>query len=134
MAAHPSTKAFVVIWALLLFLLALTRAAAALQLGRWNIVLALTIAVIKMMLVVLFFMQVRYGTKITWAFVAAGFLWLFFMLTLTFADYTTRRRFHPWRFRPFPSSSSSVFLCLRLLLDSSPPLLRENHAAVLVSI
>ena len=94
MTPHPSTKTFVITWALLLLLLGLTRAAAALQLGRWNIVLALTIALIKMILVVLFFMQVRYGSKVTWAFVAAGFLWLFFMLTLTFADYNTRGGFH----------------------------------------
>jgi len=55
-----------------------------------NIVAALTIAVVKMLLVILFFMHVRYSSRLTWIFVAAGFIWLLIMLDLTLSDYLTR--------------------------------------------
>jgi cytochrome c oxidase subunit 4 len=60
------------------------------DLGRWNLVAAIGIAVAKMLLVVLIFMHVRYSTRITWVFVMAGFFWLFFRFTLTMGDYLTR--------------------------------------------
>ena len=71
-------------------LLFLTWGIAQLDLGRLNVVAALTIAVAKMLLVILFFMHVRYSTRLTWIFVAAGFIWLLIMLDLTLSDYLTR--------------------------------------------
>jgi len=44
----------------------------------------------KMLLVVLFFMHVRYSSRLTWAVVAAGFFWLGLLLLLTLSDYVTR--------------------------------------------
>jgi cytochrome c oxidase subunit IV len=55
-----------------------------------NVVVALTIAVIKATLVVLYFMHVRYGSRLTWVFVCAGFFWLAIMVALTLSDYMTR--------------------------------------------
>lgn len=66
--------------------------AAYIDLGRWNIVLALTIAVTKMTLVILFFMHGKYSARRTKLIIASGFFWLAIMLVLTLADYTTR---HP---------------------------------------
>ena len=80
------------IWAALMVLLSATWGAAAFDLGRWNIVVAMGIAAVKTLLVVLIFMHVRYRTRLTWVFVAAGFFWLFIMVTLTMADYLTRGR------------------------------------------
>jgi cytochrome c oxidase subunit 4 len=60
------------------------------DLGRMNAVVALTIAVIKATLVVLYFMHVRYSSKLTWVFVGAGFFWLAIMVALTLSDYMTR--------------------------------------------
>jgi cytochrome c oxidase subunit 4 len=71
-------------------LLFLTWGVAQFDLGPWNIIAAMTIAVAKMLLVVLIFMHVRYSTRLTWVFVAAGFFWLFLMVTLTMGDYLTR--------------------------------------------
>jgi len=76
--------------AALFFLFVLTVAAAYIDLGDWNIYIAMTIAIIKATLVVLYFMHVRYQTKVTWIFACAGFIWLIVMFTLTLADYTTR--------------------------------------------
>jgi cytochrome c oxidase subunit 4 len=64
--------------------------AAKIDLGRWNIVLAMTIATIKMSLVILFFMHGTYSSKRTQLVIVAGFFWLAIMLGLTLQDYSTR--------------------------------------------
>ncbi|MFN0158563.1 MAG: cytochrome C oxidase subunit IV family protein [Bacteroidota bacterium] len=74
----------------LLGLFILTVAAAYIDLGRFNILVALTIAVVKAVLVVLYFMHVRYGTKLVRIFACAGFFWLVIMFALTMSDYVTR--------------------------------------------
>ena len=58
--------------------------------GSWNAVVALSIAVFKATLVVLYFMHVRYSSKLTWVFVAAGIVWLFILFAFTLSDYMTR--------------------------------------------
>jgi len=58
--------------------------------GSLNIVLALTIAVSKALLVILFFMHVRESRPLTQITVAAGFLWLMIMLVLLMSDYLSR--------------------------------------------
>ena len=69
---------------------ALTTWVAYIDLGRWNTVAALTIAVIKMTLVVLFFMHVKYATGLTRIVILAGFFWLAIMITLSLSDELTR--------------------------------------------
>ena len=86
----PSAKQLVTVWAVLLVLLFLTWGVAELDLGRWNMVVAMSVAVVKMLLVVLIFMQVRYSSPLTWVFAAAGLFWLFIMISLTMGDYLTR--------------------------------------------
>lgn len=78
------------IWLALLVLLALTWGGAQVNLGPFNTVVALAIALAKMFLVLLFFMHVRFSRRITWIFVAAGFIWLAIMIDLTLSDYLTR--------------------------------------------
>jgi cytochrome c oxidase subunit 4 len=55
-----------------------------------NTVVALTIAVIKATLVVLYFMHVRYSTRLTWVIVVAGFFWLAILFALVMTDYLSR--------------------------------------------
>jgi cytochrome c oxidase subunit 4 len=69
---------------------ALTTWIAYIDLGRWNTVVALTIAVTKMVLVVLFFMHVKYATGLTRVVILAGFFWLGIMITLSCSDELTR--------------------------------------------
>jgi len=69
---------------------ALTTWVAYIDLGRWNTVVALVIAVTKMILVVLFFMHVKYATGLTRVVILAGFFWLGIMITLSCADELTR--------------------------------------------
>ncbi len=60
------------------------------DLGPMNTVVALTIAAIKALFVVLWFMHVKYSSRLTWVFAMAGFLWLLLMIGLTTADFDTR--------------------------------------------
>jgi cytochrome c oxidase subunit IV len=88
--AHLSVGRYVLIWAALLVLLVLTFVLARTDLGYFNNVVAIAIALSKMMLVVLFFMHVKYEKPLVWVFVCAGVIWLFIMFDLTLADYMTR--------------------------------------------
>jgi cytochrome c oxidase subunit 4 len=85
-----SPKVYGVVLGALLLGTYITVQAAKIDLGRWNIVLALTIAVTKMTLVILFFMHGKYSARRTKLIIASGFFWLAIMLVLTLADYTTR--------------------------------------------
>jgi cytochrome c oxidase subunit 4 len=89
-----SRKIYFVIFGALIVGTVLTVAAAFADLDHVfvgaNTVVALTIAVIKATLVVLYFMHVRYGTRLTWVIVVAGFFWLVILFALTMGDYLTR--------------------------------------------
>ncbi len=74
----------------LLVLTATTVAVAFVDLGPLNNVVALGIAVIKATLVILFFMHVKYSTRLTAIVVASGVFGLAIMIGLTLTDYATR--------------------------------------------
>ncbi|GBC95468.1 hypothetical protein HRbin16_01257 [bacterium HR16] len=85
-------KVYLLVYVALLVLLVATVGAAYLP-GHHtllNNVIALTIAVIKAVLVILYFMHVRYSTRLTWLWASAGFFWLLIMFILTLGDYFTR--------------------------------------------
>ncbi|MBV9865527.1 MAG: cytochrome C oxidase subunit IV family protein [Abitibacteriaceae bacterium] len=81
----------------LMVLLVITLAAAAIDMSKppfnmpsLNIIIAMTIAVAKAVLIVLYFMEVRYSSRITWLFSIAGFAWLSIMFAFIFSDYVSR--------------------------------------------
>jgi cytochrome c oxidase subunit IV len=94
MAEHSehivSPKIYAAVLTALLVGTYLTVQAAKVDLGRLNIVVALTIATIKMTLVILFFMHGKYSSRRTQLVIVAGFFWLAIMLGLTLQDYSTR--------------------------------------------
>ena len=84
-------KTYWIVWALLMVLMVMTAALSRVPLGAWNTPIALAIATVKALLVLLFFMHVKYENyKITWVAVIGGFFWLFLLLGLTMTDYLTR--------------------------------------------
>lgn len=87
-----SKKMYFLIFGALMVLTIITVVAANIDLGseKLNTVVALAIAVTKAMLVILFFMHVRYSSRLTWVVVAGGFLWLLIMVGLTMSDYLSR--------------------------------------------
>ena len=80
---------FAVFGALMVFT-AITVAAAFFDLGALNNVVMLAIAITKATLVVLFFMHVKYSTRLISLVVAIGFGWLLILFGITMSDYLTR--------------------------------------------
>ena len=90
------TKIYIRVFAALLTLTAITVVASFYDLGGGrfhyaNAIVAITIAVSKATLVVLYFMHVRYGSRMTWVFVGAGVFWLLILIVLTQSDVLTRQ-------------------------------------------
>jgi len=97
MSAHvlPLRVYFGVFFALLLGT-ALTTYAATVDLGVLNDAVALAIAGTKAALVILYFMHVRYSSRLIWVFSLAGFAWLLLFFVLIMADYETRIPVQGW--------------------------------------
>lgn len=95
-AGHSSTghvvslKVYFAIFAALMILTAITVGVAYVDLGVMNTFVALAVAVTKATLVILFFMHVKYSTKLTWLVVASGFFFLVIMVVFTLADFVSR--------------------------------------------
>jgi cytochrome c oxidase subunit 4 len=99
-------KTYLAVFVALILLTALTTGVAYIDLGPFNTVAALLIAVTKMLLVVLFFMHVKYSSGMTKIVIIAGVFWLAILIALTMADEMTR----VWTPDPGPWSSPSLLL------------------------
>ena len=58
--------------------------------GPLNAIIALTIAVVKATLVILYFMHVRYSSRLIGLIIAAALFWMAILFALTISDYSTR--------------------------------------------
>jgi cytochrome c oxidase subunit 4 len=86
-----STKVYFTVFLTLLILTAITTGIAFIDLGgTWNVAVALTIAVTKSILVMLYFMHLRYSSYLTVLFATAGVFWLGILIVLTVSDYISR--------------------------------------------
>ena len=85
-----SPKIYLLIGTALLILTGTTAAVSYIDLGVFNAVVALAIACLKMSLVVLFFMHVKYSSGLTKLTVAAGFFTFIVLITMTMTDYISR--------------------------------------------
>jgi len=94
-----SVWSYLGVFAALMILTFFTVEAASFDLGepellgvRWpvNVMVALLIAFAKAILVILFFMHVKYADRLTWLTVASGFVFLAILLFITFSDYISR--------------------------------------------
>jgi cytochrome c oxidase subunit 4 len=94
----------------LLVLTALTTGVAFIDLGaELNTVVALAIAVCKALLVILFFMHVKYSTGLTKLVIVAGFFFLAILVAMTLADELTR----DWSPQAEGWSTSTIIPALR---------------------
>ena len=91
MSAHlVPVKTYVGVFLVLMVLTGLTTGVAFIDLHAWNTPVALAIAVVKMVLVVLFFMHVKYSPGLTKMVILAGFFFLALLVAFTLADELTR--------------------------------------------
>ena len=85
-----SIRVYVAIFVTLLALTGVTTAVAFADLGRLNAVIMLGIALTKALLVLLYFMHLRYSPRLTILVVFTGFVWLAILILLTMSDYLSR--------------------------------------------
>jgi cytochrome c oxidase subunit 4 len=90
-AHHIAPKSlYYLIFGILMIGTGITVVVAYFDLGVLNNVAMLGIACTKALLVVLYFMHVRWGTRLTWVVAASGFVWLLILFGFTLGDYLTR--------------------------------------------
>jgi cytochrome c oxidase subunit 4 len=87
-----SPKIYVLVFMALIIFTGLTYGIALINLGPFNAIVAITIAMIKTLLVILFFMHVKYSPKMTKVTVVSGFFFLLILVALSLTDYISR----PW--------------------------------------
>jgi cytochrome c oxidase subunit 4 len=83
-------RTYFFVYLALLVLLGATIGAATLDIGPLNWVIAVSIASVKAILVLLFFMHLRASSSLIRIFAIAGFFWLMILVGLTLTDYLTR--------------------------------------------
>jgi len=93
MAEHhnsPTVGTYLAVFSTLMVLTALTVWAAFQDLGPYGDLVAMLIACSKATVVIIYFMHVKYSSRLLWLFVAAGFLFLLILFAFTMADYVSR--------------------------------------------
>lgn len=83
-------RIYIIVGTILLILTGVTVAASYAEMGIFNPIVALFIAVVKATIVVLFFMHVKYSSKLTKLTVAGGVFTFLVLIGMTLADYFTR--------------------------------------------
>lgn len=89
-AHHPTLATYLAVFVALMVLLVVTVAVAEMDFGRFSFPVAVAVASVKAVLIIMFFMHVRYSPPLIWLVSCAGFFWLAILFTLTLADYFTR--------------------------------------------
>ncbi|OFW11627.1 MAG: hypothetical protein A3F69_06340 [Acidobacteria bacterium RIFCSPLOWO2_12_FULL_66_10] len=91
MSGHVSPVGlYVTIFGALTVLTALTVFAAFVDLGQFNFLVAMVIAVFKASLVIWYFMHVKYASHLTKLTVATGLFFLVILLSMTLIDYSSK--------------------------------------------
>ena len=85
-----SLRTHFVVFAVLMVLTVVTVAVSTVDLGAWNTVVALLIASVKGLVVIAWFMHVKFSTRLTKIFVGAGFVWLVLLILIMTSDYSAR--------------------------------------------
>lgn len=88
------TKVYLVVWLALIAGFLASCGLALIDLGPFNVAIALGIAIGQMLLVMVYFMQLRHSSRMIWLFAATGFYWIGVLFLLGLNDYLTRG----WRF------------------------------------
>ena len=87
MKEHDSgIRTYIVVWGALIVLTAVTVAVSYVHLGLMNVVVALLIASVKASLVALYFMHLRYESRLVWGFALTPIFFLVLIIAGTLSD------------------------------------------------
>ncbi|MDE1160757.1 MAG: cytochrome C oxidase subunit IV family protein [Acidobacteriaceae bacterium] len=81
---------YIMVYATLLIFTLITVGAAYIDMGAFNPVVALAIATFKMIIVLLFFMHVKYSSRLIKMTISCGFVIFLVLITMTLTDYMSR--------------------------------------------
>jgi cytochrome c oxidase subunit 4 len=103
----PKVGTLVRVFLTLIVLTFVTTLISYINLGEFNVIVALLIALCKASIVAWIFMGVRYTTSLTKLFVVAGLVWLSILILLTYSDYSSRN----WMYqaRPWNQTKTAMF-------------------------
>ena len=91
MSGHIApVRTYVLIFAMLMVFTSITVAVAFTNLGPFNFPIAISIAIVKATLVVLFFMHLKYSSQLTKLVIGSGIFFLLVLFSLTMTDYLSR--------------------------------------------
>jgi cytochrome c oxidase subunit 4 len=86
-----SIRANLIVFAILMALMVLTVVVALVfEFGVFEIPIALTIATIKAVVIMLYFMHLRYSSRLTWLFAGSGTFWLLILIAFSLSDFLSR--------------------------------------------
>lgn len=88
-------RVYLLVFFVLIILTVVTTLIAYVDLGPFNLIVAMTVATLKASLVILYFMHVRHSSRLTWLVIAAGFIWLSLLILGTMSDVITRPTLQP---------------------------------------
>jgi cytochrome c oxidase subunit IV len=87
-------KTYYQIFGFLMLFTAITVAVAFVDLGPLNIAVAIGIAILKAVLVVLYFMHVRYSEQVIWIYIGSAVFCLLLLIAYLYGDFWTRSWIH----------------------------------------
>ena len=90
MAAIIPRKTYLLVWLILELMLGAIYGLSRIKMGPGDVIVPLLLATGQMLLVLLYFMHLRFSSRLNWVFIGAGFLWLIILVDLTLSDYLTR--------------------------------------------
>jgi cytochrome c oxidase subunit 4 len=124
---HPTVPLYLLVFGALITLTGITVLVAFQDFGVMNNVIALGIAGLKTTLVVLFFMHVKYSSRLTKMFAAAGAFWLAILISFTLSDTLTRRSHVVQGWTPLPFARTAEPLESVPFVEHQPGQSGEHH-------
>lgn len=126
MSGHVSPKSvYYSIFAALLVLTAVTVAVAFVNLGPLNFPVAISIAILKATLVVLFFMHAKYSSRLTKLVIGGAFFFLLCLFALTMTDYLSRG----WYVAPGGTATAGTIPTIEPAAPAGAPVAGQPAAA-----
>jgi cytochrome c oxidase subunit IV len=105
MSGHVAPKGmYYTVFMALMVLTVVTWAITYVDLGEFNLILALAVAVTKAMLVVVYFMHLKWAPKLLKVTIGSSIFFLLIMFTLTLSDYLSRGQMG---LPPFPTATAT---------------------------
>jgi cytochrome c oxidase subunit IV len=90
MPVKPPKKTYLITWIILELLVGAIYGVSCIRMGAGDVIVPLFLAAVQTLLVLLYFMHLRFSERLIWVIIGGGFLWFAVLVDLTMSDYLTR--------------------------------------------